>query len=61
MSQFRLLCSYAYNMRQVLEVVDMVNGHISKNPTDSTSAGKVLSTVATFAYKNPIPMEVATF
>ena len=48
-------------MRQVLEVVDMVNGHISKNATDSTSAGKVLSTVATFAYKNPIPMEVATF
>ena len=48
-------------MRQVLEVVDMVNGHISKNPTDSISAGKVLSTVATFAYKNPIPKEVAIF
>ena len=48
-------------MRQVLEVVDMVNDHISKNPKDSISAGKVLSTVATFAYKNPIPKEVATF
>ena len=60
-SQFKLLGTFAYNMRQVLEVVDMVNGHISKNPTDSTSAGKVLSTVATFAYKNPIPKEVATF
>ena len=39
----------------------MVNGHISKNPTDATSAGKVLSTVATFAYRNPIPKEVAIF
>ena len=60
-SQFKLLGIYTYNVRQVLEVVDMVNGHISKNPTDSISAGKVLSTVATFAYKNPIPKEVATF
>ena len=61
MSQFELLSAYAYNMRQVLEVVEMVNSHISKNPKDSISAGKVLSTVATFAYKNPIPKEVATF
>ena len=48
-------------MRQVLEVVDMVNGHISKNPTDSISAGKGVRKVATFAYKNPIPKEVAIF
>ena len=36
----------------------MVNSHISKNPADSVSASKVLSTVATFAYKNNIPKEV---
>ena len=43
---------------QVREVVKLVNTHISKHPTDSVSAGKVLSTVATFAYKNDIPKEV---
>ena len=43
---------------QVKEVVEMVNNHISKQPTDSISASKVVSTIATFAYKNDIPKEV---
>ena len=43
---------------QVREVVQLVNGHINEHPTDSVSATKVLSTVATFAYKNDIPKEV---
>ena len=43
---------------QVREVVQLVNGHINEHPTDSVSAAKVLSTVATFAYKNDIPKEV---
>ena len=46
-------------LNQVKEVVELVNTHVAKHPTDSTSAGKVLSTVATFAYKNDIPKEVS--
>ena len=47
-----------YISNQVREVVQLVNGHINEHPTDSVSATKVLSTVATFAYKNDIPKEV---
>ena len=36
----------------------MVNNHVSKHPTDSISASKVVSTIATFAYKNDISKEV---
>ena len=45
-------------LNQVKEVVELVNTHVAKHPTDSTSAGKVFSTVSTFAYKNNILKEV---
>ena len=48
-------------LNQVKEVVELVNTHVAKHPTDSTSAGKVLSTVATFAYKNNIPNQVTQY
>merc|ERR1719266_1184771 len=48
------------NEGKVKEVVELVNTHVAKHPTDSISAGKVLSTVATFAYKHNIPKEVST-
>ena len=36
----------------------MVNTHIPKHPADSVCAGMVVSTIATFAYKNDISKEV---
>ena len=43
------------NQAKIGDFVRTVNDHMDSNPTDEISALKVVSTVASFAFKNPLP------